>query len=116
MGRLFGTDGARGVANTELTCELAMNIGRAAAMVLISEEVEHPTILIGKDTRLSGDMLEGALIAGRHTRVNDSNTVFSLGLGYNSQIDILTNGNIRFKINSSEFTITPAKVKEVFGV
>ena len=64
MGRLFGTDGARGVANTELTAELAMNIGRAAAMVLISEEVEHPTILIGKDTRRSGDMLEGALIAG----------------------------------------------------
>lgn len=64
MGRLFGTDGARGVANTELTAELAMNIGRAAAMVLISDEVEHPTVLIGKDTRLSGDMLEGALIAG----------------------------------------------------
>lgn len=64
MGRLFGTDGARGVANTELTAELAMNIGRAAAMVLISDEVEHPKILIGKDTRLSGDMLEGALIAG----------------------------------------------------
>ena len=64
MGRLFGTDGARGVANTELTPELAMNIGRAAAMVLTSEEVEHPTIIIGKDTRLSGDMLEGALVAG----------------------------------------------------
>ncbi len=64
MGRLFGTDGARGVANKELTPSLAMNIGRAAAMVLISDEVEHPTILIGKDTRLSGDMLEGALIAG----------------------------------------------------
>ncbi len=64
MGRLFGTDGARGVANTELTPALAMNIGRAAAMVLISDEIEHPTILIGKDTRLSGDMLEGALVAG----------------------------------------------------
>ena len=64
MGRLFGTDGARGVANVELTAELAMNIGRAAAMVLVSDEVKHPTILIGKDTRLSGDMLEGALIAG----------------------------------------------------
>ncbi len=64
MGRLFGTDGARGIANTELTPELAMNIGRAAAMVLISDTVEHPTFLIGKDTRLSGDMLEGALIAG----------------------------------------------------
>ena len=64
MGRLFGTDGARGIANKELTCELAMNIGRAAAMVLINDEVEHPTFLIGKDTRLSGNMLEGALIAG----------------------------------------------------
>lgn len=64
MGRLFGTDGVRGVANTELTCELAMNIGKAAAMVLINDEVKHPTFLIGKDTRLSGDMLEGALIAG----------------------------------------------------
>lgn len=64
MGRLFGTDGARGIANTELTCELSMNIGRAAAMVLISDEVEHPTVLIGKDTRLSSDMIEGALVAG----------------------------------------------------
>ena len=64
MGRLFGTDGARGVANTELTPELAMNIGRAAAMVLINKETEHPKVLIGKDTRLSSDMLEGALVAG----------------------------------------------------
>lgn len=65
MGRLFGTDGARGVANTELTCELAMNIGRAAAMVLTDSGAnKHPKILIGKDTRLSSDMLEGALIAG----------------------------------------------------
>ncbi len=64
MGRLFGTDGARGVANVELTPNLAMNIGRAAAMVLTSKEVEQPTFIIGKDTRLSGDMLEGALVAG----------------------------------------------------
>ncbi|MDP4119753.1 MAG: phosphoglucosamine mutase [Bacillota bacterium] len=63
MGRLFGTDGARGVANSELTSELAMNIGRAAAMVLTSE-TKRPKILIGKDTRLSSDMLEGALCAG----------------------------------------------------
>ncbi len=66
MGRLFGTDGVRGVANSELTCELAMNIGRAAAMVLLDNEdtSEKPTILIGKDTRISSDMLEGALTAG----------------------------------------------------
>ena len=64
MGRLFGTDGARGVANKELTCELAMKIGRAAAMVLIDSEHTHPKVLIGADTRLSGDMLQSALAAG----------------------------------------------------
>lgn len=64
MGRLFGTDGARGVANTELTCELAMNIGRAAAMVLTEQSNKKPVVIIGKDTRLSSDMLEGAIISG----------------------------------------------------
>lgn len=64
MGKLFGTDGARGVANTELTCELAMNIGRAAALVLTEETHRRPQIIIGKDTRISSDMLEGALTAG----------------------------------------------------
>ncbi len=64
MGRLFGTDGARGVANTELTPELAMQIGRAAAMVLIEGKEDKPKVMIGKDTRLSGDMLEAALVAG----------------------------------------------------
>ena len=63
MGRLFGTDGARGIANTELTCELAMSIGRAAAMVLM-ENVRRPVVVIGKDTRASSDMLEAALTAG----------------------------------------------------
>ena len=64
MGRLFGTDGARGVANTELTNELAMQIGRAAAMVLTRHCDKKPKILIGKDTRISSDMLEAALTAG----------------------------------------------------
>ncbi len=64
MGRLFGTDGARGVAITELTCEMAMNIGRAAAMVLAKECDHTPKIIIGKDTRISGDVLEAALAAG----------------------------------------------------
>lgn len=64
MGRLFGTDGVRGVANSELTCELALQIGRAAAMVLTDSNRRHPKILIGKDTRLSSDMLEAALTAG----------------------------------------------------
>ncbi len=64
MGRLFGTDGVRGVANTELTAELAMKIGKAAAHVLTKETMHKPKILIGKDTRISGDMLEAALSAG----------------------------------------------------
>ena len=64
MGRLFGTDGARGVANTELTCELAMSIGRAAAMVLIDSAHRKPKVLIGKDTRVSSNMLEAAMVAG----------------------------------------------------
>ena len=66
MGRLFGTDGARGVAISELTCELAMNIGRAAAIVLTKHgtKKERARILIGKDTRISSDILEAALIAG----------------------------------------------------
>ncbi len=64
MGRLFGTDGARGIAITELTCELAMQIGRAAAMVLTKHSSHRPKILIRKDTRISSDILEAALCAG----------------------------------------------------
>lgn len=64
MGRLFGTDGVRGVANTELTCDLAMRVGKAAATVLVGNTPSRAKVLIGKDTRISGDMLEGALIAG----------------------------------------------------
>ena len=64
MGRLFGTDGARGVAITELTCEMAMKIGRAAAIVLSKGKEGKAKIIIGKDTRISSDVLEAALVAG----------------------------------------------------
>ena len=63
MGRLFGTDGVRGVANDELTVELAFRLGQAGAFVL-TEETKKPKFIIGKDTRISGDMLESALAAG----------------------------------------------------
>ena len=63
MARLFGTDGVRGIANTELSCELAFRLGQASAYVLASD-VHRPTILVGRDTRLSGEMLESALVAG----------------------------------------------------
>lgn len=64
MGRLFGTDGIRGIANKDLTCELATQLGRAAAQVLTNKDNRHPRVLIGKDTRLSSDMLESAMAAG----------------------------------------------------
>ena len=63
MARLFGTDGVRGIANQDLTCELALKLGQAAACVLASN-VHRPTILVGRDTRISGEMLESALVAG----------------------------------------------------
>ncbi len=63
MGKLFGTDGVRGVANTELTNELAYKLGRFGAHVL-TENKKRAKILIAKDTRVSGDMLESAMISG----------------------------------------------------
>src|SRR5690554_4650464 len=63
MGKYFGTDGVRGVANTDLTAELAFRIGRCGGYVLAGD-VKKPTICIGLDTRISGPMLEAALIAG----------------------------------------------------
>ena len=64
MARLFGTDGVRGVANTELTGDLAFKLGRAGAYVLTKEKKHAPRILVAMDTRISGDMLESALVAG----------------------------------------------------
>ena len=63
MARLFGTDGVRGIANVELTPELAFKLGRAAASYF-GRETRNPKIIIGRDTRLSGTMLEAALAAG----------------------------------------------------
>lgn len=64
MSRLFGTDGVRGVANEELTPLLAMQLGQAGAYVLTRENKHKPTIMVGCDTRISGDMLANALMAG----------------------------------------------------
>ena len=65
MGKLFGTDGVRGIAGQDLSCELAMKIGRGTAAVLAAHcQGRKPRILIGKDTRISGEMLESALAAG----------------------------------------------------
>ena len=64
MGKLFGTDGIRGIANKELTAELAFKTGQCDAYVLTKHTSKRPRILIGKDTIKSGDMLEAALTAG----------------------------------------------------
>jgi phosphoglucosamine mutase len=63
MGKYFGTDGVRGVANSELTPELAYKIGRCGGYVLTGQ-AQHPKVVIGRDTRISGPMLESALVAG----------------------------------------------------
>ena len=65
MGILFGTDGVRGIANVELTPEMAFDLGRAGSYVLAQQDSSaRPRIMVGKDTRVSGDMLEAALLAG----------------------------------------------------
>ena len=64
MSRMFGTDGVRGVANEELTPLLAMQLGQAGAYILTRENKHKPTIMVGCDTRISGDMLANALMAG----------------------------------------------------
>lgn len=64
MGKLFGTDGVRGVAGVELTAELAFRLGLAVGTVLKETTSDKPRVLIGKDTRLSGDMFESAMAAG----------------------------------------------------
>ncbi len=64
MGKLFGTDGIRGIVNKELTCDLTFKVGIEATRVLTCKNNKHPKILIAKDSRISSDMLESALCAG----------------------------------------------------
>ena len=64
MARMFGTDGVRGVAGSELTIELATKLGQAGAYVLTKEQEHQATIIVGCDTRISGGMLASALMAG----------------------------------------------------
>ena len=66
MGKLFGTDGIRGVVNKTLTCELAFRMGQAVAICLSKEKQGMPTVVIGKDTRISSDMPKHVLHNGLH--------------------------------------------------
>lgn len=64
MGKLFGTDGIRGVVGENLTADMAFRVGQAVGTVLMEDKGSRPTVVIGKDTRISSDMLESALMAG----------------------------------------------------
>ncbi len=64
VGRMFGTDGIRGIANGELSCELTLNVGRGLGMILQKKAGRRPKVLLAQDTRLSGGMLDAALSAG----------------------------------------------------
>ena len=64
MGKLFGTDGIRGVVGENLTADMAFRVGQAVGTVLMEDKGSRPTVVIGKDTRISSDLLESALIAG----------------------------------------------------
>lgn len=63
MGKLFGTDGVRGIANKDLSPELAYKLGRVGGYFL-TKGIKRPKMVVGMDTRISGDMLEGALSSG----------------------------------------------------
>lgn len=85
MGQLFGTDGIRGVANTELTPELVVGLGRALVQTLREEGKDRPSVLVGRDPRASGEMLEAALVAGVTSAGGDAIGVGVLptpGVGY----------------------------------
>lgn len=86
-GRLFGTDGVRGVANADLSPDLAMTLGRAAATVLARAGTGRPRVLIGRDTRASGELLEAALAAGLMAAGAD---VVSLGVMTTPGVSFLT--------------------------
>ncbi|MBV9737519.1 MAG: phosphoglucosamine mutase [Candidatus Eremiobacteraeota bacterium] len=87
MSRLFGTDGVRGVANTELTPELAFKLGRAAAHVLAAKSERGASFVVGRDTRVSGTMLEAALVAGITSAGRDA---VSIGIVPTAAVAIVT--------------------------
>ncbi len=105
MGKLFGTDGIRGVVGENLTADLAFRTGKAIAAVLKEEKGRKPVITIGKDTRISSDMLESALIAGICSAGGD---VDAVRCAADPAVAYLTFSRARTRASSSPRATTPS--------
>jgi phosphoglucosamine mutase len=111
MSRLFGTDGVRGVANAELTPELAFAIGRAGAMVLARSSDRHRPVIVGRDTRLSGTMLEAAIVAGITSAGRDAVSVGIVPTPAVAEITVHTNAAAGVMISASHNPIADNGIK-----
>lgn len=111
MSSIFGTDGVRGVANSELTPELAFAVGRAGATVLARTSDRHRPIIIGRDTRLSGTMLEAAIIAGITSVGRDAVSVGIVPTPAVAAITVRTNAAAGVMISASHNPIADNGIK-----
>jgi phosphoglucosamine mutase len=111
MGRIFGTDGVRGVANGELTPELAFRIGRAGAASLAAESDPHKPIVVGRDTRLSGTMLEAAVVAGITSTGRDTLSVGVVPTPGVARITVLVDAAAGVMISASHNPIEDNGIK-----
>jgi phosphoglucosamine mutase len=114
MSSIFGTDGVRGVANGDLTPELAFRIGRAAAAALASESDVHKPIVVGRDTRLSGTMLEAAVVAGITSTGRDTLSVGVVPTPGVARITVLIEAAAGVMISASHNPIEDNGIK-LFG-
>ena len=111
LGRIFGTDGVRGIANEKLDVELALAISRAAGMIIKAEGVARPKILVGRDTRLSGEMLQCAVAAGLSSvgcdvelkigKFRNNNFFFVVTVGIHALACCFTCGNLSRSNNNN---------------
>jgi phosphoglucosamine mutase len=113
MSRLFGTDGVRGLANAELTPELAFRIGRATAALFAQDDANQP-IVVGRDTRLSGTMLEAALVAGITSTGRDTLSLGVLPTPGVARITVLSGAAAGIMISASHNPIGDNGIK-IFG-
>jgi phosphoglucosamine mutase len=111
VGRIFGTDGVRGIANAELTPELAFRIGRAGAATLAREMDPHKPIVVGRDTRLSGTMLEAAVVAGITSTGRDTLSVGVIPTPGVARITVLMDAAAGVMISASHNPIEDNGIK-----